>query len=154
MSDDTSQLALVFRVAGKLCALPLAQVVETLRPLPVRRFGGTPDFVLGAATVRGLPIPVVSAARLLDEVTAVTGRRWICVLAGSRRVALEVDDVLGVRMIDGIGATLRQPLLEGADPERIATLGRLDGELLCTLEAARLVPGDAWADIDAAGAVA
>ena len=153
MSDDTSQLALVFRVVGKLCALPLAQVVETLRPLPVQGFGGTPDFVLGAAIVRGLPIPVVSAARLLDGV-AVTGRRWVCVFAGSRRVALEVDDVLGVRMIDGIGAVLRQPLLEGADPERAATLGRLDGELLRTLQAAHFVPGSAWAAIDAAEAAA
>lgn len=148
MSNDTSQLALVFRVAGKLCALPLSQVIETLRPLPLQRFGSAPDFVLGAATVRGLPIPVVSAARLLDE-GARGGLRWICVAAGSRRVALEVDDVLGVRMIAGIDATLRQPLLEGAEPERVATLGRLDGELLRTLQAAHLVPGSAWAAIGA-----
>ena len=50
MSDDASHLALVFRTAGRLCALPLAQVVETMRPQPVQRLDGTPAFVLGAVS--------------------------------------------------------------------------------------------------------
>ena len=144
MSDDASHLALVFRTAGRLCALPLAQVVETMRPQPVQRLDGTPAFVLGAAVVRGLPTPVVSAARLLGE-DAAAGRRWISVAAVLRRVALEVDDVLGVRAIAGEDAVPRQPLLEGAEAEGLATLGRLDGELLRSLQTARLVPEQAWA---------
>lgn len=153
MSDDRSQLALVFRSAGSLCALPLAQVIETMRPLPVQRIEGTPDFVLGAAIVRGLPTPVVSLARLADGGT-VAGLRWISVAAGPRRVVLEVDDVLGVRALALDDGTPRQPLLEGAEPERVTTLGRLDGQLLRLLQAARLVPAQAWTALDAEEATA
>ncbi|HEX7687825.1 MAG TPA: chemotaxis protein CheW [Burkholderiaceae bacterium] len=151
MSDDTSRLALVFRIAARLCALPLAQVVEIMRPLPVRQLDGTPGFVLGAAMVRGLPTPVVSGARLLGgEDAPAGGGRWIGVVAGSRRVMLEVDEVGGIRRIPAGDGAAAQPLLEGVAADRIATLGRLDGELLSTLQAARVVPELAWSAIDAA----
>jgi purine-binding chemotaxis protein CheW len=151
VSDDTSHLALVFRIAGRLCALPLAQVVEIMRPLPVRRLDGAPGFVLGAAMVRGLPTPVVSGARLLggDDAPA-AGARWIGVAAGPRRVVLEVDDVPGIRAVAADTGMVAQPLLEGVAPDRVATLGRLDGELLSTLRAARLVPERDWPAIEAA----
>jgi purine-binding chemotaxis protein CheW len=147
VSDDTSNRVLVFRVAKRMYSLPLAQVAETMRPLPVQRFNSAPDFVLGAAIVRGQPTPVVSTARLLGE-EAMASRRWISVAAGARRVALEVDDVLGVRTIDAADGAMRQPLLEGAG-ERVATLGLLDGELLRTLQVAYVVPEDTWAAIGA-----
>jgi purine-binding chemotaxis protein CheW len=151
VSDDTSHLALVFRIAARLCALPLAQVVEIMRPLPLRRLDGTPGFVLGAAMVRGRPTPVVSGARLLGGDDAPDrGARWIGVAAGSRRVMLEVDDVPGIRAIPAGDGVAAQPLLEGVAPDRLATLGRLDVELLSTLQAARLVPERAWSAIDAA----
>jgi purine-binding chemotaxis protein CheW len=151
VSDDTSHLALVFRIAAGLCALPLAHVAETMRPLPVRPLDGTPDFVLGAAMVRGRPTPVVSAARLLGGAgaqDAPAGRRWISVLAGPRRVALEVDEVLGIRPLTAAEDAIRQPLLERAATPGVATLGRLDGELLRTLQAAQLVPAQAWPAVD------
>jgi purine-binding chemotaxis protein CheW len=153
VNDDTSYRALVFRIAGRLYSLPLAHVVETMRPLPVQRFNGAPDFVLGGVVVRGRPTPVVSTARLLGE-EVVAGRRWINVAAGPRRVALEVDDVLGVRMVEATAGAMRQPLLEGAELERVATLDRLDGELLQTLQVAFLVPEDTWAAIGAGEAAA
>ncbi|HEY8975044.1 MAG TPA: chemotaxis protein CheW [Burkholderiaceae bacterium] len=153
MSDDTSYRALVFRISGRLYSLPLAQVVETMRPLPVQRFHGAPDFVLGAAIVRGQPVPVISAARLLGE-AAVACRRWITIATGVRRVALEVDDVLGVRSIPAADDAMRQPLLEGAGLDRVATLGRLDGQLLRSLQGACLVPEDAWAAMGAEEAAA
>jgi len=148
VSDDASYRALVFRVAGQLYSLPLERVVETMRPLPVQRVNSAPDFVLGAAIVRGRPTPVVSTARLLGE-QAAASRRWISVATQARRVALEVDDVLGVRTLTAAEDAMRQPLLEGAGDERVATLGCLDGELLRTLQVACLLPEDAWAAIAA-----
>lgn len=153
MSDDTPYRALVFRISGRLYSLPLAQVVETMRPLPVQQIHGAPDFVLGATLVRGRPTPVISAARLLGEAAAAC-RRWITVWTGTRRVALEVDDLLGVRLIPAADDATRQPLLEGAEFERVATLGRLDGELLRSLQGACLVPEVAWSAMGAEEAAA
>jgi chemotaxis signal transduction protein len=71
-----------------------------------------------------------------------------------RQVVVEVDDVLGVRSLARDEVAPAQPLLEGAEPERVASLGRLDGELLRTLQAARLVADDTWAALAAAEAAA
>src|SRR6185295_4576205 len=58
-------LHLVVTVQSLACALPIARVIETMRPLPVRRIERAPDIVLGAAIIRGIPTPVVDASRLL-----------------------------------------------------------------------------------------
>ena len=69
-SADTS--ALVFRAGSMLCALRLADVIETMRPLGTRPLAGTPAFVRGVSIVRGVPTPVVDVARLLGGARANT----------------------------------------------------------------------------------
>ena len=89
MSANGAELLLICRVHGRLCALPLWHVTETMRPLPIEVVAGTPHFVLGLAVIRGAPVPVVDAARLLGEADAPSGR-WIALTAGSHPVALAV----------------------------------------------------------------
>jgi purine-binding chemotaxis protein CheW len=43
--------SLVVRVCARLCVVPLAHVVETMRPLPVERIAGTPSFVRGVSII-------------------------------------------------------------------------------------------------------
>src|SRR6202041_1193103 len=59
--------SLLFRARGHLCALPLAHVVETMRPLPVEPMAGAPPYVPGLGISRGRPAPAVDVARLLGE---------------------------------------------------------------------------------------
>src|SRR5688572_15607941 len=61
---------LICRVSTRVCALPLDAVVETMRPLVVEPVAGAPGFVSGLSIVRGEPIPVVDAARLLGTEVA------------------------------------------------------------------------------------
>ena len=56
---------LVVRVCTRLCAVPLAHVVETMRPLPVERIAGMPSFVRGVSIIRGVPTPVVDLGVVL-----------------------------------------------------------------------------------------
>ncbi|MFL5302954.1 MAG: chemotaxis protein CheW, partial [Anaeromyxobacteraceae bacterium] len=59
MTGPSRPNVLLVRAGSRLCALPLACVVETLRPLHTSPLAGTPACVSGVAVVRGAPTPVV-----------------------------------------------------------------------------------------------
>jgi purine-binding chemotaxis protein CheW len=128
-------------VGGRFSGLPLEHVVEVMRPLPLEQVAEAREFVRGMSIVRGEPVPVVDARRLLGGGEAAPGGRLVTLRVGARSVALHVDDVLGVRLI--AVELLREvpPLLGHASEARMA-LGALDGRLLEVLDAARLLPAE------------
>lgn len=144
---------LVCRIRGGLCALPLAQVVETMRPLPTEPVTGAPEFVAGLAIIRGSAVPVVEPARFLaDSAPGGSVGRYVTLRTGSRVVALAVDEVVGVRTLSATSRAALPPLLRHAAGEVIETVASLDAELLVVLRSTRLLPpGSAWET--AAGAV-
>lgn len=143
MNESATDLSLICRVHERLCALPVMYVAETMRPLPIEALAGAPHFVLGLALIRGAPIPVVDLALLLGAKTAVA-YRFVVIIVGSRRIALAVDNVLGVRKV--LVSSLHQlpPLLKDTGADIVAAMGMLDAELLLVLNAARLLPEDSW----------
>lgn len=141
-------LALVFLTRARLCALPLAHVVETMRPLAVAPLAGAPPFVRGLAVIRGTPLPVVDLGALLFGSEPASPTRFVTLRLGPRGVALALEAVLGVRDLPGTLTSL-PPLLSGASAEAISAIGRLDEQLLLLLNAARLVPDSlAWFDAE------
>jgi purine-binding chemotaxis protein CheW len=145
-----ADLALLCRVHRVLCALPLAQVSETLRPLPIEPLAGAPGFVCGVSLLRGVPVPVVDLGLLLGT-EQVRPTRFVALRAGARSVALAVGSVLGVRSLAGAGVRELPPLLQAAGSDAVQALGRLDRELLLVLESGRLVPDALFAQLDAEG---
>jgi purine-binding chemotaxis protein CheW len=135
--DRRNELHLICHVQARLCALALQHVVEIMRPLPVEPLAGAPCFVRGLAVVRGTPLPVVDAARLLDG--DVPAQRFVKLHVGGRHVVLAVDEVLGVRAMPDDGLSALPPLLQEAGMDFVAAIGRLDAELLWVLEGARLL---------------
>jgi purine-binding chemotaxis protein CheW len=142
---------LICRSAGNLCALPLDKVGEIMRPLPLERAAkhrpGEPPlvpFVLGAAIIRGAAIPVVSLAGLLGEEDAAPAGRYVSLRLGERRAALAVGSVEGIRELRRPGAIA--PLLGAIEHEAVAAIAAHDAELLFVLEAAKLVPEEAWGE--------
>ena len=142
---------LVTRVGGVACALPIAHVIETTRPLPVEPIRGANAQALavvdGLAMIRGEPVPVVDARRLLG-VTGAEVTRFVVVRAAQRRVALAVDAVLEVRRIAAEALPGLPPLLGGARRDLVSAIGALDAELLIVLDSARVLPDDTWREID------
>lgn len=130
--------------------------METLRPLPVEPLAGAPDFVLGVAILRGMPVPVVDAARLLGAAsTTGTGpARFVSLRVGERSIALAVDAVEDVRVLGPAELAELPPLLREARAEVLEALGRLDADLLLVLRSAALVPANVWAQLDAPRPVA
>lgn len=152
MDDRHAELSLICRVRTWRCAIALAGVVETLRPLPVEAVAGAPFFMRGLALVRGLALPVIDAAWLLDGAGASSspGRFVVLRTGADRRVALAVDEVLGVRSVPVEARQPLPPLLGEAGRDAIACIGRLDAGLLLVLDQARLLPDDLPTTLEAA----
>lgn len=70
------------------------------------------------------------------------------VRAGARVVALAVQDVLSVRELPAASLQELPPLLGDSGAQAVASLGRLDAELLLVLGAVRLVAPEVWHAID------
>jgi purine-binding chemotaxis protein CheW len=153
VENNNADQSLVCRVQGRLCALPLGHVMETMRPLPTEAFVGAPDFVLGLAVVRGAPVPVVDAAKLLGA-AGVRIDRFVMLKVGTRRIALGVEGVLGVRALPAGALQELPPLLQDAATDVVAAIGLLDAELLLVLRGTRLLSDADWSRVDAAEAAA
>jgi purine-binding chemotaxis protein CheW len=139
---------LLCRVGDLLCALPLEHVEEAMRPMAVEAIAGVPSFVLGLAVVRGAPIPVVDAAILLTGLAS-HPTRFVTVKTGSRRVALAVDDVIGVVAIPSGSLDALPPVFQGVSVDVISAIGTLDADLLLVLQSTRLIPEEFWAVLEA-----
>lgn len=142
MADPLRSSCLLVRAGPRICALPVEQVIETMRPLPVTPLPGLPVSVQGAAVIRGAAVPVVDVDALLGG-TASDRARFVLVRCGARAAALAVDAVLGVAPVDG-SAPRAIALLQAATAGAVEALGALDRELLLVLAAARVVPDGAW----------
>ncbi len=139
---------LLFRVRGRVCALPVADVIETLRPMVTEPLAGAPVAVAGTAMIRGMPLPVVELGALLDGRRSEHTRRLVTVRTATGQVALAVDSVLGLRNIP-LSSLRKLPLLLGeADSGAVSAIGALDAELLLLLNAARIVPAETGASPD------
>ncbi|MES2105809.1 MAG: chemotaxis protein CheW [Pseudomonadota bacterium] len=154
MGRDGSTTAsfLICRDDGRLCAFALADVIETMRPLPAHSLQGTPAFLLGVALIRGAMLPVISLARLFGDAGAATGtapiplerRRYVTLRLGRRHIAVAVQEVLGVRPLDDETLAAMPALLHEVGTDTISTISVLDTELLLVLKAAHLVPEPVW----------
>jgi purine-binding chemotaxis protein CheW len=146
---------LLCRVGSRIVALDIRDVLETMRRLPIAPLTGAPPFVLGLAVVRGLPIPVVDADRLLGSsvssstpLISASAARFVSLKLGLRSAALAVDAVLEIRALPAGMLTNIPPLLREAGAGLVSGIGALDAKLLLVLEAARLVPDSVWNAIE------
>lgn len=137
MTGEGRNPALLFRVRTRLCALPIAHILETMRPLPTERLAAAPDFVLGVALIRGAPTPVVDAGALIGATEPADFQRYITLRSGDSGVALAVEEVLGMRELPPASLNKLPPLLHEASVEMVSALGSLDAELLTMLKLAR-----------------
>jgi purine-binding chemotaxis protein CheW len=136
------QQMLVMMAGGQKLALPMEHVVETMRPLPLTPVATAGPGVLGVSVIRGEPLPVVDLGGLLSSQGAderAKPSRYVSIRVGSRRVALAVDAVIGVRELDATTLHETPPLLRSSSAT-VTSLGALDRELIAVLDAGRLLP--------------
>lgn len=129
---------LLCRVRSNLCALPIEQVLEVMRPLPIIPVAQAPHAVLGLCVLRGLVVPVVDLARCLSD-QAGEPTRFVAVRVGERRLALAVDAVCGTIVLDSERVAEVPPLLARTS-SALHAVTALDSSLLMLLQASRVLP--------------
>jgi purine-binding chemotaxis protein CheW len=135
-----SQAWLACRSATHICALPLAAIVETMRPLPYEPFPKAPPFVSGIAIIRGAPTPVVDMRALMGEPEMNDAGRFVTVKINNRVVALSFDAVLGIHTLEARSVTGLPPLLKNVAGETVSDVAARDSDLLLFFEASRIFP--------------
>lgn len=143
MNEPNGMHALLVRVAGRTCAIPVAHVVETMRPLTIDTLTGLPPWVSGVSVIRGAPIPVVSLSTLCTETPSPPGR-FVVTRAGDRSIAFAVDTVLGVFQLSPETTGPLPPLLQHVAGDAIEAIGSIDKQLLLVLDSAKMIPDDVW----------
>jgi purine-binding chemotaxis protein CheW len=119
--------------------LPMAEVIETMRLLPMQAVAGAPPLVLGLSVIRGAPVAVVNTA-LLFGCKSPLYTRLVTVRAGESTIALAVDAVFTVAVVE-TSALQQMPSLIGNDNAVVAMAAR-DRNLFFLLNAARIVPDE------------
>jgi purine-binding chemotaxis protein CheW len=144
-ASESDRGASLLVVAGsRTCAIPIAYVVETMRPLPVEAIAGAPSFLLGLSVIRGTPVPVVNVGVVMGGDGAQVISRFVALKLGERRVALAVAAVIGMRQLDPASMTEMPPLLRGARADVVEAIGVLDAQLLLVLGTGRLLSEELW----------
>jgi len=130
---------LLCRTGTMLCALPIGQVREIMRMLPIKPLAAAPRYVVGLSIVRGAPVPVVDIGLLVSD-AATQASRLVLVEAGGRPIALAVQSVAGIADIGEAALGQLPPLLQDSAADTITAVGARDSELLLCLRAGRMVP--------------
>lgn len=143
---NSSADLLIFRSLGRVCGLPPEHVEETMRPLPVQPLPGVEGYVVGVSIIRGKPCPIVDLRQFFEgSPGSEPPRRLVAVRVDEhRRVALLVDEVLGLRTVSLSSTDQLPPLLRSANSNAIESLRILDGQLLGVLARGQLIPEDVW----------
>jgi chemotaxis signal transduction protein len=119
-------------------------VIEAMRRLPITPLDEMPPYAAGVATIRGAVTPVIDLGALLGRRSR--GTRMLTVRAGSRTVALLVDDVIGVVRFHPADFSGRPPLLRDSAHAVVQAVAWRDQQLHLVLDAGRLIEyGDAAA---------
>ncbi|MFI5891647.1 chemotaxis protein CheW [Actinoplanes sp. NPDC051513] len=145
--------ALVFRAGPLLCALPLEEVIETMRPMETLPLAGSPSFVLGISVLRGVPTPVIDVSRLLGGGPCGDPQRFVTVGTERGAVAMATGAVLGIRTIDAAQTGGHPALFGGASSSLVAGVGTVGAEPLLLLQSMRAVPDQVWEAAAAAAGV-
>lgn len=136
---------LLCRTGSHAFALPISDVVETLRVLPIERLAEAPPFVRGLCLIRGVAVVILDTGVLFGD-QALTYRRIVTARVGGRTIGFLAETVVGIRAIPADALARLPPLL--SEIQAIGTIANLDDELVFFLQTARAISEDFLVSID------
>ena len=145
VADSSSHNAfLIVSASEQRYALPLADIAEIMRPLPLQKIGASITGVLGVSRIRGNVVPVIGLANLISQ-AAPEPARFVSMRSRRRKFALAVDSVIGVYELETTNAQ-ELPALVQAVPG-IQKAAELNHELVFYIEPIHLVPEAVWEQV-------
>lgn len=145
---------LTFEVAERRYALPAQLLLEVVRAVTIAPLPKAPSIIEGVINYRGTLIPVVGVRQRLgiDPVALSPEQHLLIVVAGSRTVALRVDQALDLVEVPEDVVERADKIAPGA--EYVAGLARLPDGLLIIQDLKRFLSLDEVKQLAAAMAKA
>lgn len=134
---------LLVSIGSRICAFPLSNVSETMRPLKTTGLPSAPAFIPGIATVRGALTVVVDGRALFEEPAGEAGR-MVILKQGIRTFGLTVDSVVGIEELDESGSEEWSALLPSLTTAYVQRLLQIGSTFAAVLESGRIVPESVW----------
>ncbi len=139
---NLSAHVLVVKTGSWLCAIPLREVRETMRRLPIRSIEGALPFVRGLAQVRGALLPVIDVRALLGEPqehSRTCAPFFVTVQFGEQCAVIEADSIIGAQYIHLEQLEALPSLLSETIGIFVEKLGSLDKKHLAFCSAVKLL---------------
>jgi purine-binding chemotaxis protein CheW len=130
---------LVFRLGRERFGVEIAAVEEAVELSETRPVPDAPTTVVGVTDVRGALVTVFSPARALRCAPRADVPVMLVMRDGERRVALAVDDVEDVLVLEP--SLLRTPALRNSADDLVLGVVRAGSDLVTVLDPAALVAG-------------
>ncbi|MBI2601726.1 MAG: chemotaxis protein CheW [Deltaproteobacteria bacterium] len=140
-------LVLCVQSENNICAIPVRDISEIMRPMPREVLPDSPHFVIGMSVIRGRPVPVVDFSSLIGLKRSSQFGKYVVLNLESRKVALAVENVLGIKNLSLEFMEKLPPLLQNVHPDIISAIGTLDEDFLILIQTPKLVSIDAWEKI-------
>jgi len=132
---------LLVRSGSIVCAIPVHEVSETMRPLPTDSIAGMPPYVRGLSVIRGRPTAVLDLTSLLEGSPLGIVTRYVTLQNSERPVALAVEEVIGIKDIESESLMTMGLLADGSRSDLVRQIGSLDDRLLMVLRDSRVIEG-------------
>lgn len=126
------------------CALAIADIIETMRPLPIEPIAGTPPYLLGLSRIRGNAVPVIDLNAIVCGEAAAIHSRFVTVRVQDRVAALAVRSVAGIVPLQTTAAETLVPLLQNTNSDVIEAISARDSDFVLVLRTAHLLSPDEW----------
>lgn len=141
-------MILLARFEKLLFCLPICDVAEVLRPLPIEPLSELPIFIKGISIIREVPVPVIDMGLLFGISSTQSPSRLIVLNLPERRVALTADEVIGIKEIEPTFLQDALPILGKVRSEIVSAIGVMDSRLLVTLKGGHIVSEEVWNKIN------
>ncbi len=133
------------RIRAQLAAVPLPHVVEVMRPQPIEVLADLPPAVLGISRIRGEAVPVLDGAALVGRDGGGAAQRFVLLRAGTHKIALAVDGVLGVHALSRAERQSLPPVF--GEQKHAKELAMHDRELVIVLGETRWISEELYSAI-------
>jgi purine-binding chemotaxis protein CheW len=132
----------VFSISTEIFGIPIAKVVEIVKPQKVFSIPGLPDFLSGVMSVRGLVIPLIDLRRRFGVNSTGKKERIIVTRFGKEKIGLLVDEIREIFTFSAGEISAPPSFFKGFKAEYITGLGSKDDSIIILLDIDRLLSSE------------
>jgi purine-binding chemotaxis protein CheW len=135
-TEGESIQSILFQMGNEYYGLPISQVKEIIKPLPITRFPKSPPYVEGVIDLRGKILPIINLRILfgLQPLPITEDSRFVDVQLGNLSIGIIVDSVSEVVRISRQQIEPAPPIVAGVEGKYLTGIARVEDRLILLLD--------------------